>query len=79
LGTENTPGYGLAQPAAELTLTTKKDNQGKTYTVDVGTDKDVENNYVVKSSESTYYCLTTIRITHWRQLEMPTESGVELS
>ncbi len=56
LGKTEKPEYGLGQPAAELTLTTRKDNQEKTYTLRVGNAKDpADNSYVVKSSESPYY------------------------
>jgi hypothetical protein len=56
LGKTEKPEYGLAQPGAEVTLTTRKDNQEKTYTLKVGNAKDPsDNTYVVKSSESPYY------------------------
>jgi hypothetical protein len=56
LGKTAKPAYGLSQPGAEVTLTTRKDNQEQTYTLQVGNAKDPsDSTYVVKSSASPYY------------------------
>ncbi len=55
LGTADDPAYGLAQPAATVTLTTKTGDQTKTYTLAVGAKNVADSSYVVKSSESAYY------------------------
>jgi hypothetical protein len=55
LGKTDQPAYGLSQPSAVVSLTTKKDNQEKTYTLQVGSKDAKDNSYVVKSSESPYY------------------------
>ncbi len=57
LGKTAKPEYGMDKPLAVLTLTTKQNN--KTYTLTVGAlqkaGADGTSNYVVKSSESSYY------------------------
>ncbi len=55
LGTAADPAYGLAQPAATVTLTAKTGDQTKTYTLAVGAKNAADSSYVVKSSESPYY------------------------
>lgn len=55
LGKTEDPAYGLAQPAATVTLTAKSGDQTRTITLTVGTRNATDNSYVVKSSESAYY------------------------
>jgi hypothetical protein len=55
LGKTEQPAYGLTQPAAMVTLKTRKEDQEKTYTLTVGAQDAQDNSYVVKSSESPYY------------------------
>lgn len=55
LGKSDQPAYGMAQPAAVVTLKTKKDTQEKTITLTIGAKDATDNTYIVKSSESPYY------------------------
>jgi hypothetical protein len=58
LGKSDQPAYGMAQPAAVVTLKTKKDNQdapGAAITLTIGAKDAADNTYIVKSSESPYY------------------------
>lgn len=55
LGKTEQPAYGLAQPLAVVTLTTKKDNQETNHTLSVGAKDSAGSNYFAKSSTSTYY------------------------
>lgn len=55
LGKSDQPAYGLAQPAAVVTLKTKKDSQEKTITLTIGAKDATDSTYIVKSSESSYY------------------------
>ncbi|MDQ1300517.1 MAG: hypothetical protein QG637_435 [Chloroflexota bacterium] len=55
LGKTDQPAYGMAQPAAVVTLKTKKDNQEKTITLTIGAKDAGDSTYIVKSSESPYY------------------------
>jgi hypothetical protein len=55
LGKSEDPAYGLAQPAALVTILAKTGDQGKTYTLAVGAQDPDDKSYVVKSSESPYY------------------------
>ena len=53
LGKTDDAAYGLAQPLAVVTFTTKSNN--KTTTLTVGAKDPKDNTYVVKSSDSEYY------------------------
>lgn len=55
LGKLDDPAYGLAQPAALLTLKAKSGDGQKTYTLAVGARDASDSSYVVKLSESPYY------------------------
>ena len=55
LGQADNAAYGLAQPAALVTLTVKTADLAKTYTLSVGAQDAGDKSYVVKSSESPYY------------------------
>lgn len=55
LGQTDDAAYGLAQPAAVVTLSAKTADQTKTYTLAVGAQDAGDKSYVVKSSESSYY------------------------
>lgn len=55
LGQADDAAYGLAQPAAVVTLSAKTADQTKTYTLSVGAQDAGDKSYVVKSSESPYY------------------------
>jgi hypothetical protein len=55
LGNKDDPAYGMAQPLGMLTVKTKKDNQEKTYKIQVGAKDAKDNTYVVKWSDSPYY------------------------
>jgi len=55
LGKTDQPNYGMAQPAAVVTLKTKKDAQEKAITLTIGAKDAQDNTYIVKSSESPYY------------------------
>lgn len=55
LGKADQPSYGMAQPAAVVTLKTKKDNQEQTITLTIGAKDAADSTYIVKSSESPYY------------------------
>jgi hypothetical protein len=55
LGKSEDPAYGLAQPAALVTIQAKTGDQSKTYTLAVGAQDPGDKSYVVKSSESPYY------------------------
>jgi hypothetical protein len=53
LGTVEAETYNLQAPQATLSLTTLINNEEKTYTLQIGAQ--IDNGYVVKSSESPYY------------------------
>jgi hypothetical protein len=55
LGKTDDPAYGLAQPAALLTLKAKSGDAQKVYTLAIGTKDAVDSSYVVKLSDSPYY------------------------
>ena len=55
LGRTEEPTYGLAQPAALLTIKAKSGDALKTYTLTVGAKDEKDSSYVVKLSESPYY------------------------
>jgi hypothetical protein len=56
LGKEAKPEYGLEQPAAVVSLTTKDDSGStKTVTLRIGAKDSTDNSYSVISSESSYY------------------------
>ncbi|HLF27793.1 MAG TPA: DUF4340 domain-containing protein [Anaerolineae bacterium] len=60
LGKEAQPEYGLDQPSAVVTATTRDDaGAEKTYTLTIGAKDDAEDSYVVKSSESEWYARAT--------------------
>ena len=62
LGREEKPEYGLAQPAAALTVTTKVGEDGEnTYTLKVGARSSDEDDFVVRSSESMYH----VEVSKW--------------
>ena len=55
LGKTDDPAYGLAQPAALLTLKAKSGDGQKVYTLAVGAKDAADSSYVVKLSDSPYY------------------------
>ncbi len=55
LGKTDQPAYGMAQPAAVVTLKAKQDSQEKVTTLTIGARDAQEGAYIVKSSESPYY------------------------
>lgn len=55
LGQADDPAFGLAQPAAVVTLQTQAAGQAKAYTLSVGARDAGDNSYAVKSSESPFY------------------------
>lgn len=62
LGREEKPEYGLAQPAATVTVTTKVGEDGEdTYTVKVGARASDEDDFVVRSSTSNYH----VEVSKW--------------
>ena len=62
LGREEKSEYGLAQPAAALTVTTKVGEDGEnTYTLKVGARSSDEDDFVVRSSESMYH----VEVSKW--------------
>jgi hypothetical protein len=62
LGREEKPEYGLAQPAATVTVTTTVGEEGgNTYTLEVGARSSDEDDFVVRSSESLYH----VEVSKW--------------
>lgn len=55
LGKTEDPTYGLAQPAAAVTVVAKGADGEKSYELTVGAKNAADSSYVVKSSESPYY------------------------
>lgn len=55
LGKSDQAAWGLAQPAAMLTLKTRAGDQEKNYTLAVGANDAKDNSYVAKWSDSPYY------------------------
>ena len=55
LGTTEDPSYGLASPAALITLVSKSGDEEKTVTLAVGAKDTADSSYTVKSSESSFY------------------------
>ncbi|MGQ9489846.1 MAG: DUF4340 domain-containing protein [Anaerolineae bacterium] len=55
LGKADDPAYGMAEPAARVTIRAKSGDQTKSYTLTIGAKDPADNTYAVKSSESPYY------------------------
>jgi hypothetical protein len=55
LGTSDEPSYGLAAPAALITVVSKSGDTEKSVTLAVGAKDTADSSYTVKSSESSYY------------------------
>jgi hypothetical protein len=70
LGREEKPEYGLAQPAATVTVTTKVGEDGEdTYTVKVGARASDDDDFVVRSSTSNYH----VEVSKWTAEEFTTQ------
>ncbi len=55
LGKADDPAYGMAEPAARVTIRAKSGDQAKSYILTIGAKDPTDNTYAVKSSESPYY------------------------
>lgn len=55
LGKTDDPAYGMAEPAASVTIRAKSGDQAKSYILTIGAKDPTDNTYAVKSSESPYY------------------------
>ena len=70
LGREEKPEYGLAQPAATVTVTTKVGEDGENiYTLKVGARASDEDDFVVRSSESMYH----VEVSKWAAEDFTTK------
>ena len=59
LSREQDASYGLDEPNATITITTREDGNDKTYILRVGDSPEGETGYVVKSATSPYYVLVS--------------------
>lgn len=73
LGKTDQPAYGLAQPSAVLTLTTRKDGQEQVRTLTVGAKDAGDNTYVVKLSDSPYY----VRVSEYTVQDLVTKKRTD--